>query len=181
MTSTTALSAHLRQAREDDLSALRDILNVEILTSTASWTTIPKTLDDMIAWHKARIAQGFPVYVAQLPDRDDIVGYGSYGPFRNGQGYAGTVEHTVYVHEAHRGRGIASCLIDALVKRAENSGLRVMIGAISSEAEGSLLLHRRLGFRFVGRIPSAGMKFGRELDLVLMSRQLRTGPSRVLH
>ena len=51
----------------------------------------------------------------------------------------------------------------------------LMIGGISADATASLRLHRKLGFQEVGRIPGAGHKFGRSLDLVLMARALVPG------
>lgn len=169
-TAGRAAEAAIRAARPEDLPRLRDILNTEILTSTASWTTSTRTDADMAAWFNARVEAGYPVIVALSPGRDQIAGYASYGPFRKGEGYAGTVEHSVYVHHDFRGRGIAAGLVRALLDRAAGAGLRLMIGGISADATTSLKLHRRLGFREVGRIPGAGRKFGRALDLVLMAR-----------
>lgn len=174
-TAGRAASAGIRPARPDDLPRLRDILNTEILTSTASWSTSARTAEDMAAWFDERVAAGFPVLVARDPATDQIAGFASYGPFRKGEGYAGSVEHSVYVHRDFRGRGIAARLIASLLEHAAGAGLRLMIGGISADAASSLALHRRLGFREVGRIPGAGRKFGRTLDLVLVARSLVPG------
>ncbi len=181
-TAATPIEAHVRRGTPADLPRLREILNDEILTSTASWTTVPKTIDDMAAWLSGRMAGGFPVLVAEMPAGGPVAGYGSYGPFRPGQGYAGTVEHSVYVDAAHRRAGVAACLIGALVEHARHAGKRLMIGGVSGEAEASLRFHRRMGFTEVGRVPGAGHKFGRSLDLVFMARRLQ-GPraGRPLH
>ena len=129
----------------------------------------------MQTWFAARCDGGFPVLVAERPDHPGIAGYASFGPFRQGEGYAGTVEHSVYVDTAHRGHGVASALMHALIGRARSASNRLMIGGISADAEPSLRLHARLGFREVGRIPGAGHKFGRTRDLVLMALPLDSG------
>lgn len=167
-----AVRARIRAATPEDLPRLRAILNTEILTSTASWTTVARSPEEMSAWFDDRLAGGLPVLVAECPSSGDVAGYASYGPFRSGQGYAGTVEHSVYVHQDFRGRGIAACLLGALIDRARTSGKRLMVGGVSADAEASLGLHRKLGFREVGRIPGAGHKFGRTLDLVFMALSL---------
>jgi phosphinothricin acetyltransferase len=41
--------------------------------------------------------------------------------------------------------------------------------------EASIELHRALGFRMVGTLQSAGFKFGRWIDIVLMQRALGPG------
>ena len=163
-------SSAVRAARRQDLPHLLDILNTEILTSTASWTTSTRMLTEMSAWFDDRRSAGFPVLVATCRNEDRIAGYASYGAFRQGEGYTGTVEHSVYVHRDYRGRGIATSLVMSLLRAAKAAGLRLMIGGISADQTASLALHRKLGFREVGRIKGAGEKFGRTLDLVLMAR-----------
>ncbi|MCH8953555.1 MAG: N-acetyltransferase, partial [Proteobacteria bacterium] len=83
----------LRDAEPGDLAAIAGILNIEIRSGTASWTETPKTVDDMTRWFDARVARGFPVLVAE--DGGEVLGYASYGPFRAGEGYRETVEHSV--------------------------------------------------------------------------------------
>ena len=170
-----AARARIRAATPADLPRLREILNTEILTSTASWTTVARSPDDVSAWFDGRRDAGSPVLVAECPATGEVAGYASFGPFRSGQGYAGTVEHSVYVHKDFRGRGIAACLMGALIERAREDGKRLMIGGVSGDAKASLKLHRKLGFREVGRIPGAGRKFGRTLDLVFMALSLVPG------
>lgn len=43
---------------------------------------------------------------------------------------------------------------------------------IGADNEASLRLHRRYGFSEAGRLPEVGHKFGRWLDIVLMTRRL---------
>lgn len=102
----------------------------------------------------------------------NIGGYGSYGPFRAGEGYRGTVEHTVYVTEGYRRRGIAQSLVQALIRKARKDGFHRMIGGVSSGAVGSYALHQALGFEDCGRLPGIGQKFGQNLDLIFMVYRL---------
>jgi L-amino acid N-acyltransferase YncA len=48
---------------------------------------------------------------------------------------------------------------------------------VASTNSASIRLHRRLGFVIVGTIPSAGFKFGRWVDTVLIQRALGRGDS----
>ena len=111
----------LRNAEPGDLAAIAEILNDEIDSGTASWTETPKTADDMARWFAGRAASGFPVLVAE--DGGAVLGYASYGPFRAGEGYRGTVEHSVYVARPARGRGIARLLMARLIATARAAGL----------------------------------------------------------
>lgn len=156
----------LRDAGAGDLEALAAILNHEILTGTASWSETPRSAAEMARWLEARRGAGLPVIVAD--SGSEAVGYASYGPFRAGEGYAGTVEHSVYVARAARGRGIARLLMARLIARAKAAGLHRMVGGVSADQAASLALHRRLGFVEQGRLREVGIKRGRRLDLVLM-------------
>ncbi|MEM0943026.1 MAG: N-acetyltransferase family protein [Pseudomonadota bacterium] len=156
----------LRAARSSDLVSLTGLLNHEIETGTASWTSVPKSQETMAQWIVERTGAGFPVVVAE--DDATVLGYGSYGPFRTGEGYGKTVEHTVYVSPSARRSRIATRLMERLISQAKDDGYHRMVGVISADQEGSLALHRALGFREVGHLPEVGHKFGRWLDLKML-------------
>ena len=156
----------LRDAEPGDLPAIAEILNFEIRSGTASWTESPKTADDMTRWFDERIARGHPVLIAE--DGGEVLGYASYGPFRAGEGYRDTIEHSVYVARAARGRGIARLLMERLIAQARAVGLVRMVGGVSADQSSSLGLHRKLGFIEQGRLKGVGIKRGKRLDLVLM-------------
>jgi phosphinothricin acetyltransferase len=156
----------LRDAEPDDLAAIAEILNIEIRSGTASWTETSKSVDDMARWFGERAAHGFPVLVAE--DGDEVLGYASYGPFRAGEGYRETVEHSVYVARSARGRGIARLLMEQLIAAARAAGLARMVGGVSADQPASISLHRDLGFEEQGRLKGVGVKRGKRLDLALM-------------
>ncbi|MBK0400446.1 N-acetyltransferase [Limibaculum sp. M0105] len=156
----------IRAAEASDLPRIRDILNAEILSGTASWGETPRSDGEMRAWLDARTEGGFPVLVAT--DGGAVAGYASFGPFRPGEGYRHTVEHSVYVAAGARRRGVARALMERLIAEARARGLRRMVGGISADQGPSLALHRALGFEEQGRLTGVGCKMGRSLDLALM-------------
>lgn len=125
-------------------------------------------------WFAARGSGGFPVIVADLVGA--VVGYASFGPFRAGEGYRFSVEHSVYVAADARRHGIARALMVRLIAEARDRGLRRMIGGVSADQGPSLGLHRALGFEEQGRLRGVGVKSGRSLDLVLMVLALDADP-----
>ena len=156
----------VRDAEPGDVAALAEILNIEIRSGTASWTETPKTVDDMTRWFAERAAHGLPVLVAEADGA--VLGYASYGPFRAGEGYRETVEHSVYVARAARGRGIARLLMERLIVAARAAGHHRMVGGISADQPASMELHRKLGFEEQGLLKGVGVKRGKRLDLALM-------------
>ena len=158
----------LRDATEADLPEILAITNDAIATSEAIWATSPRTLEERRDWMTDRQAKNFPVVVAV--EGDTILGFASYGPFRAYEGYARTVEHSVYVSRQAQRRGIGRLLLEEMVRHAEKSGMHVLIGAITASNTASIALHRAAGFSESTPLPEMGRKFGRWLDLVFMYR-----------
>jgi L-amino acid N-acyltransferase len=160
----------IRDATDADLSGILSIYNDAVLHTTAIWNDVLVDLESRRAWLAARTAQSYPVLVASL--NDEVLGYASFGDFRAFQGYRYTVEHSVYVQQGQRRRGVGAALLAALIERARAAGKHVMIAGIEASNTASLQLHARLDFRETGRLPQVGTKFGRWLDLVFMQRFL---------
>ena len=164
----------VRDATEDDLPAILEIYNSVIATSTAVYRDTPATLDDRLAWWRAKREPGFPTLVAD--ESGTVTGFASFGDFRAWPGYRFTVEHTVHVHRDHRGRGVGSALMLPLIARAQALGKHVMIAGVDADNAGSLIFHERLGFERVAHFREVGFKFGRWLDLVFLQRPLLASP-----
>lgn len=158
---------HLREANEADLEAILHIYNDAVVGSTATYDLEPVSLASRTDWFTARQAAGFPVLVAE-DALGDVIGYATYGTFRALAGYAHTVEHSIYLREDHRGKGLGEGLLKALITKARAAGLHVMLGGIDGENKGSLRFHERLGFREVARMPEVGRKFDSWRELVFM-------------
>lgn len=153
--------------------AILDILNHAIVTSTALYDYEPRTLANMVTWFAAKRAGDFPV-IGAVDEAGELMGFTSFGAFRAFPAYKYTVEHSVYVHHAHRGKGLGKVLMNAVIAAAGEQGKHVMVGAIDAANEASLKLHADLGFERVGTMPQVGFKFGRWLDLALVQRVLAT-------
>jgi L-amino acid N-acyltransferase YncA len=157
-------------AREEHLPGILTIYNHAVVDTTAIWNDALVDLENRRAWWRGRTEAGFPVLVAVAGD--EVLGYASFGPFRAFDGYRQTVEHSIYVAEDARRRGIASALLAALEAEARRAGMHVLLGGIAGDNEASLALHRKHGFVETGRLPEVGQKFGRWLDLVFMQKFL---------
>ncbi|MDT4859721.1 L-methionine sulfoximine/L-methionine sulfone acetyltransferase [compost metagenome] len=135
--------------------------------TTAIWNETLVDLANRRAWLAERNAAGFPVLVA-VNAAGEVLGYASYGTWRSIEGFRHTVEHSVYVRGDQRGQGLGPALMQALVGRAREAGLHVLVAAIESENAASIRLHERLGFVTTGQMPQVGRKFDRWLDLTFM-------------
>jgi L-amino acid N-acyltransferase YncA len=91
--------------------------------------------------------------------------------------YAGVAEVGVYVGVKARGHGAGTALLRELILRAEGAGIWTLQASIFEENTASLSLHRRLGFREVGRrerigkMPAIGPFAGKWRDTLLLERR----------
>jgi L-amino acid N-acyltransferase YncA len=163
----------IRDATERDLPQICTIYNDAVLNTTAIWNEKPVDLANRQAWFEARRAQGYPILVAE--EQGEVVGYASFGDWRPFEGFRYSVEHSVYIRNDQRGKGLGARLMQVLVERAREGGKFVMVAAIESGNQASIRLHERLGFVTTGQMPHVGIKFGRWLDLTFMQLALQPG------
>lgn len=164
----------IRDAETADLEAITAIHNDAVLNTTAIWNEEAVTVEDRAAWLSDRQQKGYPVIVAV--DESGVLGYATFGDWRPHSGYRHTVEHSVYVRDGQRGRGIGKALMIELIHRARTLGKHVMVAAIESSNTGSIIMHKRLDFMQVGRMPQVGTKFDRWLDLTFLQLTLDQRP-----
>lgn len=166
------MSAVLRHAGESDLPAITALYATEVAGGTATFETTPPGLDEMMQRFIAVQRHGLPWLVAEVDGL--FAGYAYASPFRPRPAYRYGVEVSIYVETDARRRGVGRALLEALIVRTRDRGLRHLIGAISDSdtSEASIALHRALGFRDAGVYRQVGWKFGRWLDVTLMQLDL---------
>src|SRR3954465_14725432 len=96
-------SITIRHAVLADAAAIAVIYNEAILTTTATFDTEPKSVDERTQWLKSH-DERHPVLVAVVDGR--VVGWASLSSWSDRCAYADTAETSFYVHSTYRGRGI---------------------------------------------------------------------------
>ena len=153
----------IRLAEYNDLKTILEIYNDAILNTTAIYDYKLHTIEDRKSWYEGKIQNGLPVLVFEESNR--VVGFATFGPFRDWPAYKYTIEHSVYVHKDYRGRHIGIKLMKELIKIANERGYATMVAGIDADNEVSKVIHEKLGFIFSGTIQKSGYKFGKWLNL----------------
>ncbi len=161
----------VRDVATADLPAIRAIYEREVLTRTATFELDPPDVAELARRVEAVRAAGLPWLVAEIDGA--VAGYAYAGPYRARPAYRLTVENSVYVDDAFLRRGVARVLMDEVIRRCVEAGLREMVAVIGDSANAaSIGLHEALGFRLIGTLTGVGHKHGRWLDTVIMQRPL---------
>jgi phosphinothricin acetyltransferase len=165
-----ALNAlELRDATAQDLGVINDIYNHYVAVSDCTLQLEPSSAAERQAWFQGR-TQARAVLVGEVGGV--IVGWGALSPFSERRGYQFTVENSVYLRADQQGRGYGKAILRELIARARQAGLHRIIAKISATQATSLALHAKAGFKHVGVLTEAGLKFDRWVDVVLMELAL---------
>lgn len=164
----------LRDAIVADIPAITAIYRESVLNGIGTYELEPPTEAEMLSRFETVTRQNFP-YLVAVNEAGNVVGYAYGSPFRTRPAYRYLVEDSIYVAADGRGLGVGSILLDALMSRSAELGLRQMIAVIGGGNPASVALHEKAGFKHVGRMPASGFKFGQWVDTVLMQLELGEG------
>jgi phosphinothricin acetyltransferase len=146
---------------------VQSIYRYYVTRSTASFEEEAPSVAEMRQRRATTLELGLPYLVAESDG--EVVGFCYAGPFRTRSAYRYTIEDSVYVAPSVVRRGVGAPLLGRLVENCTRQGYRQMIGVIGDSAnQGSIGLHRKLGFRVEGVLRGVGFKFGRWMDVVIM-------------
>ncbi len=145
-----------------------------VLHGMASWEHTPPTPNEIAGRMAGVLDAGWPWLIAR-DQAGAVVGYAYAAQFSPRAGYLHTCEDSIYLRHDMLGRGLGTRLLGELITHCEALGFRQMIAGMSGSEPGSMALHTAAGFVEVARMPSAGRKFGRWLDLIYMQRALGEG------
>jgi phosphinothricin acetyltransferase len=162
------MEIRIRPYTADDLPPILEIINYNILHSTALYDYRERTLEQQQALFEDKLQKGFPIYVAIC--QDVVIGFGYYSEFRFREAYKYTVEHSVYAHPNWQGKGVGKLLLNQLIEQAKKQGIHTLIGVIDSENVSSIAFHERMGFEIQGVLKETGFKFDRWLHSVFVQR-----------
>jgi phosphinothricin acetyltransferase len=100
-----------------------------------------------------------------------IVGWSALSPISSRCVYGGVAEVSVYVSTKFSGQKIGTKLLERLIVESENYGIWTLQAAIFAENKGSIIIHKRLGFRKIGYREKIGKLNGIWRDTTLLERR----------
>ncbi len=164
----------VRPSLPTDAPALAAIYGHHVLHGFGTFEEVPPTPEDMVGRRAAIVERGLPYLVAE--DAGRVLGFAYAGPFRPRAAYRYTVEDSVYVAPEAMGRGVGRAVLTEVLIACEAFGIRQVVAVIGDSGnQGSIGLHRTLGFEPSGVGKSFGFKHGRWVDIVWMQKALNGG------
>ena len=164
----------IRPSTDADGAAVCEIYAWNVRNGTGTFELEPPGADEMARRRDDVLRKGLPWLVAERGGM--LLGYAYATPFRPRPAYSHCLEDSIYLAPQAQGQGVGRVLLGELLARCEAAGARQMLAVIGdSENLSSIGVHRALGFESTGVLRSAGWKFDRWLDVVLMQKALGPG------
>lgn len=154
----------IRPAREEDIPALLEIYNYEVVHGVATLDLNPRTLPEWQEWFREHQTEDHFILTAEIGGVP--AGYASLSEYRSKEAYRSTAELSVYVGDGFRRQGAASALIGEILRIARERGrLHSVVSVITAGNEASERLHAKFGFRACGTLHQVGFKHGKYQDI----------------
>lgn len=157
-------------ATPDDAAAMLAIYAPIVRDSAISFELEPPSVEAFRAKVEGLLATH--PWIVACDSSGAVAGYAYATRFRARPAYDWSAETSVYVDGEHRGAGVGLALGAGLIELLERQGFATAVAGIALPNDPSRALHRRLGYRPVGRFGRVGFKHGSFHDVEFWERGL---------
>ncbi len=158
------------QIEKMDASHWEAVSKIYLEGIETGFATFETTAPAYEAWNEAHMSTCRLVAI----ENDQILGWAALSPVSSRCVYGGVAEVSVYVGKDSRGKGVGKSLMENLIHESENDGIWTLQSGIFPENEGSVELHKKVGFRYIGKRERVGKLAGEWKDNLLFERRSKT-------
>jgi len=162
-----ATALQTRKMEASDWGAVSEIYKEGIATGFATFET---DIPSYESWDSAHMNSCRIV----ATENDNVLGWAALSPVSSRCVYGGVAEVSVYVGSDSRGKGVGRLLMENLIEESESEGLWTIQSGIFPENKGSIELHKKVGFRYIGKRERVGKLDGKWKDNLLFERRSET-------
>ena len=160
-----------RNATQEDLGTIVAIYNSTIASRLVTADTEPVSVASRQQWFDEHIPARRPLWMVE-DAAGETVGWASFQSFYGRPAYDSTVEISIYLDEARRGKGLGKAILQHCITHAPQYGIKTLLGFIFSHNEPSLKLFRHSGFEAWGVLPNIAVLDGQERGLTIMGKRI---------
>ncbi len=160
-----------RYALIDDLPEIVEIYNSTISSRMVTADMEPVSVESKMNWFNEHSPDKRPLWIVENHE-EEIIGWVSFQSFYGRPAYNATVELSIYLPEAQRGKGYGKSILQHCIDNAPEFGIKTLLGFIFSHNEPSLKLFRSFDFKDWANLPNVAELDGVERSLIILGLRL---------
>lgn len=162
---------NFRDAVQEDLTTIVAIYNSTIASKMVTADTEPVSVNSRQKWFEEHSPDRRPLWIVE-DSFDQIVGWVSFQSFYGRPAYDATVEISIYLDPAQRGKGLGKLILQYCIENATKFNIKTLLGFIFAHNEPSLRLFRHFGFEDWATLPNVAMLDGQERGLKILGKRI---------
>ena len=164
-------SLQYRNAALNDLSKIVEIYNSTIESRVVTADTEPVSIESRVNWINEHSGGKRPLWIIEDDDKNTL-GWVSFQSFYGRPAYNATVEISIYLDSAQRGKGLGKDVLQHCIAAAPDYGIKTLLGFIFAHNEPSLRLFRHFGFEEWATFPNVALLDGVERSLKIVGKRI---------
>jgi phosphinothricin acetyltransferase len=164
------MSLIYRNAVQEDLAKITDIYNSTVASRLVTADTAPVSVASKQKWFDEHHAQR-PLWMVENEEQE-VVGWVSFQSFYGRPAYNATVEISIYLDPAFRGKGHGKQVLQYSIDAAREIGIKTLLGFIFAHNEPSLQLFRHFGFEEWAMLPNIAVLDNIERSLIILGKRI---------
>lgn len=153
-----------------DVPEITDLFNYYILNTNARFEEQVFSYENRTQWFAQFCRSSkYQLYVAV--EHEKLLGFACSQQYRSSCAFNDTVEVTIYLSKAVKGKGIGSLLYGHLLSELKKQAVHRALSGIALPNDASLALHRKFGFKQVGIFDQYAKKHGSYISSVWLEKQ----------
>lgn len=160
-----------RDAVQGDLKKVVEIYNSTVSSRMVTADTEPVAVESKQKWFEEHTPDKRPLWIIEDSDQNNI-GWVSFQSFYGRPAYQATVEISIYLDAAHRGKGLGKEILKYCIDTTPQFGIKTLLGYIFAHNEPSLKLFRNFGFEDWATLPDVAVLDGQERGLKILGKRI---------
>lgn len=160
-----------RYAEPSDLANIVATYNSTVASKEVTADLEPVSVESKKSWFESHNTTNRPLWIVELHGK--YAGWMSFNSFYGRPAYAGTVELSLYLNEAMRGRGLGKICLQYAISEASTRNIHTLLGFIFAHNYGSVRLFQKLGFEQWAKLPAVADMGDTMRDLLIFGLKIQ--------
>jgi len=161
----------IRLAVQNDIERIVEIYNQAIPTQRSTGFISLLTIEDIQEWFDKHKPDFYPIFVAEIENR--VVAWNSISAYREKRlAFRYCAETSYYVDNAYHKQGIASILLEHVIKACRPLQIKTLIAYILEQNSPSIALMNKYGFERWGFLPNIADFEGKEFAHTIYGKRI---------